>query len=346
MLHYSQIDEPIKKMQQLSKRNFVVVGLLITAALLLSLPVKTSAAGSAVIGAESSSSVTAGSNITVSFYATPSSANIYSGEFRATLSKLTFVSYSSSGSPFTGLNMVMTGNSAGSTNFTVAFSHIGAVSGSSSKVLIGKAVLKASSSTGTAQVSLSDLVADDNSGDPMSPSASGKTLSVTAPPSDDDDESGGGGGGGTTPTPTNNDSNPIDNPNPDSDVSIPVAPDEKPKTISEDEASIIVTGAESASTTADDLALAKTKGWVLYAVGALGFLVLAGIAIKLFLARQTHVVGVAPAAFSQPPQPPVIPTTTTTSQPPVSDTEPRIIKPTVKEDGSASSSEDTNTPQS
>lgn len=345
-------------MQNISKGSVARVGLVLLVALLLSIPIKLFAAGSAVISAESASSVTTGSNITVNFYATPSSANIYSGEFNATLTNLTFQSYSSSGSPFNGLNIVVAGNSAGSTNFTVAFSHIGSSAGSSAKALIGTATLRASGSAGTGQVQLGGLIADDNTGDSMSVSASGKTISITAPPAASTCPAGqtgtppncttpssGGGGGTNTPATSNssNTSNPIDNPNPDSQVNIPTSDDAEPETISEDEASKVVTGAGEFTTTSADTEQESSMGWLKYAAGAIVLLVLVGAGAKAFFAWQTRTAVGSHAAFKPPAQ------MAQTSPPPHPQTpaghEPQVIKPTAKEDGRASSSEDIHTPQ-
>ncbi len=341
----------INEMSRL-KQGLYIIGYSMILVLVVFMPLRAFAAGSVVMSAESTSSVEEGTNVVVSFYATPSSANIYSGEFRASLSRLSLVSYSPSGSPFNGLNIVVSGNSEGSTDFTVAFSHIGAVPGSSSKALVGKATLRASNSPGVAKVELNDLVADDNSGDPMATSMSNKTISIIESTSSTCPD----GQSGTPPDCTNdnvesnssdaNNTNPIDTPNSNSEANISTDTDETTKTVTEDIVSEILDEPPESTTGNEDVAVdtdgqsAQTPVGTspFYIIGSGVVLVALSIAGLFFIRKrrpkfaQTHESSNAQT---------VDPTVSETSSNP----QPQIIRPTVEEGSSASSTEETDTPQ-
>lgn len=193
-----------------------------------------SAAGSAVITVESSSSVSTGASVDLNFYVTPSGANVYSVGANVSLSNLTFQSWSSSGSPFNGFNGVTAGGSAGSTSFTFSASYQGAAAGGSSKVFIGKAVATAGGSAGTASINFSSPEAYDSSIDTMAASAQNRSITITAPvqscsagqtgtPPNCTTVQSGGSSSGSSGSSGSTPSNPTTTPNKKSTASVPAA---------------------------------------------------------------------------------------------------------------------------
>ncbi len=281
------------------------------------------AAGSAVVSVEiSSSSVTAGENVTLRFYVTPSGINVYSASTNVSLTNLSFLSYSPSSSPFTGYNAASSGGSVGSTSFSVTASYSGANAGSNGKTLIGVVTAQSSGSAGTGTVALSGADAYDINGDPMSASSQNDTVTINAPaaptcpsgqtgtppnctspstPSgstNSGNSSNSSSGGSSSSGSTNTTVNTVDNPNPDSTLNA------GGETMSENDFSLAAAEAEAetvATTTKKTPASLVTK-----LVAGLMLVVLAAVAAKIILSRlarkralNRHVAGSAsPSIFS------------------------------------------------
>lgn len=179
------------------KRSYVLWVLVFSAALLpshLLVHNYAGAAGSSVVSVEASpASVTPGGNVTLRFYVTPSGASVNSVSVNVALTNLSYVSYSATGSAFNGLAQVPSGATATSFSVIGAYQSFG---GSGSKALILTVTVKASSSPGTGQVSLSGAEAYDTSEAAMSATVQNASITISAPADTDGGDSGGGSSGG------------------------------------------------------------------------------------------------------------------------------------------------------
>ncbi len=292
-------------------RKLVSFGLL-TLGLLLGgqniLAGQATAAGSVVVSVEPSlASVNTGENLELRFYATPSGANLWGVSVQVALSQLSFVSFDSTGAPFNGFSGVPYGGTAGSTNFEVVGSYQGQHTGSTGKIYLGKVVVAAASSAGTGTVTLSGVIAYSNyQQDPMSSSASGTTITISAPSSSNPPAACGAGQTGTppncvTPSQPASNSNPALSPNSSSKITVPsstsVSSEASGEVVSEREVSDVLAATTSAEeeTNAEDKKGPSLVPYVL--LGAGGLMVIAGILCTVLLARkhrtkpQENVVG-------------------------------------------------------
>lgn len=278
----------VRYMQLKRHLKLVLLGLVLTFGLFSG---TVNAAGSAVITVElSAGSVQTDGNVTLSFYATPSGASVYSAQINVNLTNLTFQSYSSAGSPMTGSNSVAVGGSVGSTSFTIVTSYSGP-GGSSSKTLMGRVTAKAGSSAGTGQITLSGADAYDNTGDPMTASSQNASVTITAPPTPPPPSGGGGsggggsGGGGSNPANPSNPTTPASNPNPASEVAA------GGETMTEQEYSIVTANYENGDVP-DEVATTTTKKSSLGKFAAVGAGLIGALAIiagvMLFLKHRAN----------------------------------------------------------
>lgn len=263
-----------------NRLKFLALGLVLGIGIFAGVSGKAAAAGSAQFTVESEGSVTAGQNVTLRFYVTPSGGpGLFVASVRVNLTNLTYVSGTSSGYGFSGTGSAQ-GGTAGATTFDVVASH---QSGSSStgKTLMYTVTVQAAGSAGTGTVALSNAQADDTTvvnldpGAAMSTSTQNRSITInaaqvptcpsgqTGTPPNCTTPSGGGGSGsgsGSTPNPNNNGSNPnpntntTDNPNPGSDVGLGTDENGAPVAISENDLSLLASGIDSPDNASEEVA--------------------------------------------------------------------------------------------
>lgn len=291
-----------------------------SAILLAAVPFGTaSAAGSAVLSVDiSPSPVTAGGNVTLSFYVTPSGMNVYSATVNVNLTNLSYLSFSPSGSPFPN-STVPVGGSAGSTSFSIVSTYQGASSGSSGKTLMGVVTAQSSGSAGTGTVALSGADAYDTNGDPMSASSQNRTVTINAPaaptcpsgqigtppncttpaaPSGSSNSGSSSSGSSNSGGSTNTSANIVDNPNPDSTVAV------DGEIMSENDFSLAAADAEAENDTVATVTKKTPASLITKLVAGLMLVVLAAVAAKIVLGKVSrkrelsrHVAGSSSASI-------------------------------------------------
>ncbi len=301
-----------------------LTGLLLLAALLLTSLIlgSASAAGSTAFTAEGASSAQTGTQFTAVVYVNPSGASFLNGQLTLNLSNLTFQSFSTSGN-FASAAPV-NGCSTGSTTCTLSFYNI--TSGVSTKTSVGTLTINATGAGGSSgQINLSGAIADDSDGLPMGVSTSNRTISITAPAAPTaptaPPSGGGSGSGGSPNTPPAGSkpdaTNPIDNPNPDSTVSVP-NDSGVGEIVSEDQLSIILTeGEQDQPSTTVATTTSSSRLPIALSVGGLITLILVGVGAKIIIGRMnsarelaSHTNGFSSGFGQTPTTPEVKPTTT------------------------------------
>ncbi len=277
-----------------------ILSLTLFASLFAGLAGSASAAGSAVITAEGPSSVAAGSEFDVSFFVTPSGADLFSAEVSVSLTNLTYVKAVAATTQFSGTGFA---TSSTDTSFTVVASH--ANNGSSNtKVRMLTVTLRAGSAAATGQIALSGAVAKDvtvkdlDPNAPMNASAQNRSVTVSCPsgqtgtPPSCTSPSGGGGSGAGTNTDnggtTNTNTTPrnvVNNPVPGSTIAVGTDENGNPNVMTEDEFSIGTVNANTSTETTMAAAKPASSKRALAIGGIIALLILVLVGVKLVLSR-------------------------------------------------------------